>query len=169
MFKKKPKPAPDEAASPAEPKKRSKLKLALIALAPLVLAGGGYAGWTFFLAAPAEEAHAEGEDHGVDPQKVAALKAAADAETSATYSFALSELIKPDCGAVNATALKAASEAEAHANGTLVNMSWIAASRRIASVTEKSCVRLRAEIMTAEQRAAGPKAIAAPKGGGGHH
>lgn len=167
MFKKKPKPAPAETSeTPAEPKKRSKLRLALVALAPLVLAGGGCAGWTFFLAAPAEEAHAEGEDHGVDPQKVAALKAAADAETSATYSFALSELIKPDCGAVNATALKAASEAEAHADGTLVNMSWIAASRRIASVTEKSCVRLRAEIMAAEQRAAGPKAIAAPKGGG---
>lgn len=168
MFKKKPKPAPDEAASPAEPKKRSKLKLALMALAPLVLAGGGYGGWAFFLAAPAEEAHAAAEDHGVDPQKVAALKAAADAETSATYSFALSELIKPDCGIVPAPALKAASEAEAHADGTLVNMSWIAASRRLASVTGKSCGRLRAEVITAEQYAAGKTTKNTPKGGGGH-
>jgi len=155
MAKKTPKAAPAADAN-ATPKKRSKLKLALLALVPLVLAGGGYAGWTFY-AAPADDAHAAEaapNPHGIDPQKVAALKAESAAETSFTYAFALSEFLKKECGPMRVEALKAASEAEAKADGTLVNMSWMAAGRRFDSVTEVSCYRIQAEILKAEARAA---------------
>jgi hypothetical protein len=164
MAKKTPKAAP--AADPnAAPKKRSKLKLALFVLAPLVLlGGGGYAGWMYFLAAP--EAHAEANPHGIDPAKVAALKAESAPETTATYAFALSELLRKECGAMRVDALKTASEAEAHADGALAHRSWIAAARRFESVTEASCYRMQVEIFKAESRAgAGPtdaKAAKAP-------
>jgi hypothetical protein len=164
MAKKAPKAAP--AADPnAPPKKRSKLKLGLLVLAPLVLlGGGGYAGWTFFLAAPAEE-HAEANPHGIDPHKVAALKAESAPETTFTYALALSEFLKKDCGGVKLTALKEASEAEAHADGVLAHKSWLAAARRFESVTEASCDRMRSEIYRAEDRAV---AGASAASGDGH-
>lgn len=179
----------DKAAAPAAqtdataaPKKRSKAKLALLVLAPLlVLGGGGYAGWAFFLAPAPDDAHAEGaegegaaEGHGVDPQEVAALEAAAAAETSFTYSFALSELLKARCGAVSVDALKTASDAEAAANGPLVQMSWQAALRRTGTLTEASCDLIVSEIRAADAKAASAAEAkaSAEKGGkaeGGHH
>lgn len=153
MFKKKAKSAPAGGAdTAAAPKKRSKLKLALLALMPLIGAGGGYAGWTFYAGAPsAQAAHGEAAP---DQTHVAAIPPEVAAESSATYSFALSELLKQECGPVNVEALKAASEAEAKADGTLVNLSWIAANRRLASITERSCNRMLVEIDMAEAAAA---------------
>jgi len=173
MFKKKAKDAPaktEAADEAAEPKKRSKLKLAIFVAVPLLLlAGGGYGAWAFFLA-PAPEPVADAE-HGVDPQKVAALKAAAEAETSATYTLALAELLRPMCGQVDTPALAAAAEAEAAHDGRLVSASWMAAARRLGTVTDKSCGRLRGEIQQAETLAGGK--ISGGKGGkekksGGH-
>lgn len=166
MAKKKDKAAAPVAPTDANPTKRSKAKLALLVLVPLlVLGGGGYAGWTFFLTPEPEAAHAapgehgaEGErmteGHGVDPREVAALEAAAAAETSFTYSFALSELLKTRCGAVAVDALKAASDAEAEANGMLVQMSWQAALRRTGTLTEASCDLIVSEIRLADAKAA---------------
>jgi hypothetical protein len=164
MAKTKAKAAP--AANPGDaPKKRSKLKLALFALVPLIaLGGGGYGAWAYFLT-PAPQPPAEAEGHGgVDPQKVAALKAETAAETSATYNFALAQLLKARCGGVGVEALKQASDAEAAHDGMLVSMSWQAALRRAGSVTEVSCDRILAEIGHAEARAGG---VAAPAGHGG--
>lgn len=135
------------AKSDAGPKK-SKLKLALLALVPLVLAGGGYGGWTYF----AGEATAK-EDPGTDTTHVAAIPPEVAAESSFTYSFALSELLKSICGPVKVPALQAAAAAEAHADGTLANLSWMAANRRLASVTDKSCSQLRAELGRADSKA----------------
>nr|WP_295469747.1 hypothetical protein [Mesorhizobium sp.] len=163
MAKTKAKAAP--AATPGEsPKKRSKVKLILFALVPLiVLGGGGYGAWAYFLA-PAPEVHAEAEGHGgIDPQKVAALKAEADAETSATYNFALAQLLRSRCGGLEVVALKAASDAEAAHDGMLVSMSWQAALRRAGTVTEASCDRILAEIDHAEVKAGGGE----PAGGHG--
>lgn len=131
------------------PKKRSKLKLALVALAPLALAGGGYAGWTLY-AAPGGEAHAES---GPDGMKVAAITPEVAAETSFTHSYALSVLIAPRCGIARVPGLQAASEAEARADGRLVNLSWLAAARRAADLTGISCDHLRQEVREAEYRA----------------
>lgn len=161
MLKKKSKaaaPAAGKEAAPG-PKKRSKLKIVLLAVMPLVGAGGGYAGWTFYAGtSSAEAAHGEaggqGGEHGQDEGHTAAIPPEVAAETSATYSFALSELLKKQCGAVGAEALKAASEAEAKADGTLVNLSWMAALRRVGSITQKSCNRILVEIDMAEARAA---------------
>src|SRR5688572_8805630 len=121
------KPADTKAVTPAEdgkaaPNRRSKAKLALAALVPLVLAGGGYAGWTFLMAPAASEAHAEaaqgghGEPvqnahgeagHGAeDPMKVSSIATEVLAETSATHTYALSLLIADTCGASKAPALK---------------------------------------------------------------
>ena len=50
-------------AEPGAPKGRSKLKLAMLAVAPLALAGAGYAGWTQYAgakAAPEAETHGDG-------------------------------------------------------------------------------------------------------------
>lgn len=168
MAKTKAKAAPAATQGDA-PKKRSKLKLILFALVPLVALGGvGYGAWAYFLA-PAPQPHAEAEGHGgVDPQKVAALKAEAAAETSATYSFALAQLLRSRCGGAGVAALKQASDAEAAHDGMLVSMSWQAALRRAGSVTEVSCDRILAEIGHAEARAGGAAASAGhggkPKG-----
>lgn len=166
MFKKKAKATPAaDAEAPAAPAKRSKLKLMLLACAPLVLAGGGYAGWAMF--AGGEAGHAEaGDAHGTDDVHVASTSPDVAAETSATYSFALSVLLKRQCGKVRVNALKEASEAEAEADGMLVNASWMAANRRLDSITKASCSRMLSEISNAETRAAGaatpePKAAAA--------
>ena len=135
----------DEADAPAAPRKRSKIKLALLAFVPLVLAGGGYAGWTLYLApwpldqaahgveakAEGHGAMAEGEGgHGEDPMTVSALPLDVLAETSSTHTYALSVLIAAKCGSPPVPALKAASEEEAKSNGMLVNQSWTAAARR---------------------------------------
>lgn len=163
MAKTKAKAAP--AATPGEsPKKRSKVKLILFALVPLIaLGGGGYGAWAYFLA-PAPEVHAEADTHGgIDPQKVAALKAEADAETSATYNFALAQLLRSRCGGLEVVALKDASDAEAAHDGMLVSMSWQAALRRAGTVTEASCERMLAEIDHAEVKAGGGE----PAGGHG--
>lgn len=161
---------PAEAAAPGEeapaPKKRSKIKLALFVLVPLlVLGGGGYAGWMYFLAPAggyggghgetAEAGHGEdaghgADGHGADPVKTAAVLPDSRAEVSATHSYAISVLIAAKCGAPEAPALKAASEAEAAADGLLVNASWMAAARRTRDLSAKNCGFFWKEIEAAE-------------------
>jgi hypothetical protein len=130
----------------ADKKKRSKLKLALLALAPLLLAAGGYAGWAYYAGAAA----AEGEP---DAMQVAAIAPEVAAETSYTHSYALSVLVARLCGTARVPGLRAASEAEARADGMLVNLSWLAAARRVAMFTGVSCDFLRQEVREAEFRA----------------
>lgn len=162
--KKKEKSAPATAAetSDAPKMKRSPLKLAVLALVPLMLAGGGYFGWTFFAGqagedvaqaseAAAEAGHAEGAP---DTTHVAALPPEIAAESTFTYSFALSELLNGKCGRIRVRALKLAVAEEAAADGTLVNLSWIAANRRMSTLTEKSCDYLVSEIEDADGEAA---------------
>ncbi|MCO5080033.1 MAG: hypothetical protein M9955_00090 [Rhizobiaceae bacterium] len=170
MFRKKKDKSAAAAPSepPAAPKKRSKVKLALFAVAPLVLAGGGYAGWPFVASAiglgsadhAAAEGHGEG-GHGTDQTHVSALPPEAVAEGSAAYSFALSELLKGICGEMRVDALRAASEAEAKTDGAMVHLAWIAANRRVGTVTEISCDLMVSEVARAEHEAAG-----AAEGGG---
>ena len=179
MGKKTARPAatPDADQLPAS-KKRSKLKLAMLALAPLLLAGGGFAGWTVFMAPEA----AAGGDHDVAaetgggehaPMVALALPPEIVAESTYTHSYALSVLIARDCGRTRTGALKAAAEEEARADGVLANLSWEAANRRIGTLDEKSCGYMLNEVAVANaraQRAADEKA-AAEKGGkakGGH-
>lgn len=160
---------PEAAESSGAPKKRSKVLLGLLAAVPLVLAGGGYAGWTLFLAGPADEAQAA--ERAPDPVVVAALPTDLAAESSYTHSFALSVLIRAKCGGSRAPALKAASEEEARADGMLVQLSWVAAARRANALSEKSCSYLLGEIDKADDKAAriaAAKAEAAKKLAGGH-
>lgn len=138
--------APEKAEVPT---KRSKLRLALLAAAPLALAGGGYAGWTVY-AAPGAAAHGESAP---DAMQVAAITPEIAAESSFTHSYALSVLMARQCGVARVPGLKAASEAEARADGQLVNLSWLAAARRAADLTELSCEHLRQEVREAEYRA----------------
>ncbi|MCV0396218.1 MAG: hypothetical protein K5872_04410 [Rhizobiaceae bacterium] len=170
MSKKKPAapaktPAAKAADTTEQPKKRSVLTLALLVVTPLVLAGGGFAGWTFFLTDKAGgEAHAgaaadgqaagEGGSAGEAMLHTSALPPEIAAETSFTYSYALGELLAERCGRLRLSALAAASEAEAKADGMLVHLSWQAAHRRTLTVTARSCDFLRAEIYSAETRAA---------------
>ena len=156
----------DEAEAAAAPKKRSKVKLALLAIVPLMLLGGGYAGWALYLAPwpLAEAAHAEAkaeghgatgeavEAHGEDPMIVSALPLEVLAETSSTHTYALSVLISAKCGSPAVPALKAASEAEAASNGPLVNLSWAAAVRRTKGLSEKTCDYLWGEVDAAEAK-----------------
>lgn len=181
--KSKPAEAPATADAGTPPKKRSKLKLIILALAPLLLAGGGYVGWTqFFAAKPAhatEAAAAEGEgDHGAadgedgtDAMEVAALPTEGEAQTSFTHSYALSVLVEQRCRRFDVPALKAASDAEAKSSGLLVNASWVAATRRVEALTEVSCGMLASEILDADARAAAAAEAKAKKDkkGGGHH
>jgi hypothetical protein len=177
---KKEKPAPAKAAESGEApkKKRSPLKLVILALVPLLLAGGGYFGWTFFAGeagedtAHASEGSAEGEGHGeTDGTHVASVPLEIAAETSWTYSYALSELLNGKCGKLRVEALKAASEEEAATDGKLVNLSWMAANRRIGTLTERSCEYIVAEILNADGKAiwqAQEAAAAAKAAEGGH-
>lgn len=148
-----------EGEAAAKPK-RSKLKLALFALVPLlVLGGGGYAGWAFFLAPGAQGEAADGhgetaDGHGTDPTKVASLLPDVRPEISATHSYAVAVIMEPACGAPPVPALEAASAAEAAADGAMVNRSWIAAVRRTRTLDAKNCSYLWKEIEAAEYRAA---------------
>lgn len=172
----------DAAAKP----KRSKLKLALFALVPLLLlGGGGYAGWTFFLAPHADgadaaghgeaaDAHGAGHDegaagdgHGTDATKVAAILPDARPQVSATHSYAVAVLIEQACGALPVPALKAASEAEAAADGAMVNESWRAAVARTRTLDAKNCSYFLTEIEGAEFRAA--EGAAPAKAAPAHH
>lgn len=148
--------------NPRNPEKRSKLKLLLLAGAPLLVAGGGYAGWIF--AAPAlgfgAAGHAEAAGDGKDAMHVAALPPEILAENSFTYTFALSELLKDTCGPTRVVALKAASAEEAKADGGLTNLSWIAATRRAGALTQQSCDKILTEIDRGELKA---MALAAEK------
>ena len=165
--------APD-ADQPPAPGKRSKLKLALLALASLLLAGGGFAGWTVFMAPEAaaggDNAAAGDEaagDGGHGTMVALALPPEIVAESTYTHSYALSVLIARDCGRVRVGALKAAAEEEARADGVLANLSWEAANRRIGTLDEKSCGYMLNEVAGANakaQRAVDEKA-AAEKGG----
>ncbi|MGN6143006.1 MAG: hypothetical protein ACTHOP_05385 [Mesorhizobium sp.] len=149
------KPAPSKIAGDG-PKTRSGRKLALRVLAPLVLAGGGYAGWMLLAGAEAGAVArtADGEGgQGKDAMQVSSISTELAAETSFTHTYALSVLIAPRCGVANAPALKAASDAEAHADGMLATLSWQSAARRTAATTEKSCVFLRQEVTEGELRA----------------
>ena len=173
MSKKPAKPAADPNAAP---KKRSKLKLALLARVPLLLAGGGYGGWVFYSGQAGEHAAqaAEAEAHPAeDPIQVSAVPTEIAAETSFTHSYALSVMIARDCGRVRAEALKAASEEEARADGMLVNLSWTAAARRTALLDDKICRRLLNEVYDANVKAVEIAAAkAAPEKGGkaaAHH
>lgn len=165
------KKTPKTVATAAKPAaaKRSKLKLALLACVPLVLAGGGYAGWTFYAAA--NEAHAaEGPKlpHGIDPSRVEAQKAESAPESTFTYSLALSEFLKKECGAMRVEALKVASATEAENDGALVHKSWMAAARRAETVTDISCYRMQFEIFKADARAAGGGSQTSAAKAGGH-
>jgi hypothetical protein len=163
MSKKKAKAAA-AADTDAAPKKRSKIRIIMFACAPLVLAGGGYAGWIY--AAPALGLGHAGHDvagEGKDAIHVAALPPEVLAETSFTYTFALSELLKEKCGPTHVTELRAASAVEAEADGELTNLSWIAANRRASALTEESCGKILAEIDRGEIKAA---ALAEEKGKG---
>ena len=178
------------AAGEAPKKKRSIVKLALFALVPLLLAGGGYAGWTMFLAAPFEEhgagehgaevaegEAAEGGAHGEaapDAMHVSAVDYTIAAETSFSYAYALSEMLTDMCGTVDTASLKVEAEKEAHADGLLVHHSWAAAHRRMGTITDRSCSMMLAEVMNADGRAYArqAEAVLADKkkagGGGGH-
>lgn len=151
-----------EGEAAAKPK-RSKLKLAVFALVPLLLlGGGGYAGW-IFLRAPDASAHGETADgHGTDPTKVASLLPDVRPEISATHSYAVAVIMEPACGAPPVPALEAASAAEAAADGAMVNRSWIAAVRRTRTLDAKNCSYLWKEIEAAEYRAADGAAPAKP-------
>ncbi len=204
---KEPKPAAkaadDGTAAPDAPKKRSKLKLGLMVLLPLLLlGGGGYAGWEFYVGpkffgtgdhggeakadghggeatghgaetagetghAAEGEAHAGEDGHGeADPINVSAVPLDVAAETSATHSYAVAVLMAAQCGAIETPALKAASEAEAHSDGMLVNLSWMAAARRTTTLNAKNCDYLTSEIELAEHRLV---AGAAPPKEAAHH
>lgn len=128
----------------ASPKTRSKLRLALAALAPVVLSGGGYAGWAAYAGQANDEAAAA---RVVVPPEVAA-------ESSFTQAFALAVLIAADCGRAHVPALRAASDAELRDDGSFANLSWLAAARRVAATTDRSCGYLRQEVREAEFRAA---------------
>ncbi|MCC0043900.1 MAG: hypothetical protein H6892_05815 [Brucellaceae bacterium] len=180
MSKKSAKPA-------AEPKKRSKLILALAAIVPVVLAGGGYAGWTYFLQAPDTVAHLDDDDgHGegghekvthtdadhhpeTDHMKVAGVPRDIAAESSFTHSYALSVLLRDKCGQADITALREMSNREAAEDGLLAQLSWEAAARRAQLLQAKSCGYLFAEIRDADEKAAkkvgGSTAHAAPSPG----
>lgn len=145
--KKTARPAASASEKADNPKKRSKLSLALLALAPLALAGGGYGGWTVYAGAGA---HAEGDP---DTVKVAAIAPEVAAETSFTHSYALSVLIAPLCGQARVPGLQAVSDTEARTDGRLVSLSWLAAARRAADLTAISCDHLRQEVREAEYRA----------------
>lgn len=133
-------------ASDGAPKKRSKLTLALMALVPLLLAGGGgYAGWAYM----GGDANAAVHEVAVPPPVPVEILA----ETSFTHSFALANIIARNCGSLRVPALKAASEKEALADGTLASLSWQAASRRTYSLDEVSCRHFISEVRTAELRA----------------
>ncbi|MBX3576593.1 MAG: hypothetical protein KF723_05250 [Rhizobiaceae bacterium] len=166
-------------------KKRSIVKLAIFALVPVLLAGGGYAGWTMFLAAPAEQhaaeaaaSEVEGGEHGAegapDEMHVSAVDYTIAAETSFSYALALSEMLTEMCGTVDTAALEVEAGKEAHADGMLVHHSWAAAYRRMGTITDRSCSMMLAEIMNADGRAYArqAEAVKADKkasGGGGHH
>lgn len=171
--KKKPDETPSPADAAASPKKRSKLKLLIFALVPLLAAGGGYFGWTHFFAGPSHAAAAEGAEgdgeHGTDGMEVAALPTDGEAQTSFTHNYALSILVEQRCRPFDVPALKAASDEEARTNGLLVNASWAAASRRVEALTEISCGMLASEILDADARAAKAAEAKTKKGGGGHH
>jgi hypothetical protein len=138
------------------PKKRSKLRLALPALAPLLLAGGGYAGWTVYAAPGGSH-----DESGPDAMQVAAITPEIAAESSFTHSYALSVLMARQCGKARVPGLEAANRAEAKTDGRLVNLSWLAAARRAADLTEVSCDHLRQEVREAEYRA-----VTITRGGG---
>ena len=142
-----------------QPKGKSRLKLAVLALMPVLLAGGGYAGWTFF-SAPDAQAEAVAEEAG---HPAAAVPSAPPldllAENSFTHSLAIAVMIRNECGKVYVPQLLEASNAEAKENGELANLSWMAAARRIGPLTEKTCGHLLAEVETANARAA--QAVAA--------
>jgi hypothetical protein len=115
----------------------------------------------------------EGDGHGeTDGTHVASVPPEIAAETSWTYSWALSELLNGKCGKLRVEALRAASEEEAASDGKLVNLSWMAANRRIGTLTEKSCEYIVAEIENADGKAMwkAEEAAAALKAaeGGGH-
>lgn len=178
MSKKTAKPAAAETDAGA-PKKRSKVKLALFTLVPLLLlGGGGYAGYAFYLAPQGEAAHAAGEgteagdaahaEAPKDPVKVSAVPSVIAAETSFTHSWAIAVMTRTRCGEVPTPTLKAASEAEAAADGLLVNLSWQAAARRTQVLDDRSCDYLLTEIEDAEAKAQRvAAAAAAPEDGHG--
>lgn len=158
----KPSKKPDSAEAETS-KPRSKLKLALLALMPVVLAGGGYGGWVWYSGQEVEMAH----EPAPDPIEVSAVPTEIAAETSFTHSYALATIVARECGRVPLRALKAASEEEARADGLLVNLSWTAANRRIVELDEKNCRYFLSEVRTAEAKAArlAAEKDAAAKGG----
>ncbi|MEO3385214.1 hypothetical protein [Mesorhizobium sp. CAU 1741] len=157
------KPDTTPAAATDAPKKRSKVKLALFAMAPLVLAGAGYGGWMFYSGGHAEAAV---DEHAAEPVPVSAVPTEIAAETSFTHSFALATIIASQCGKARVPALQVASDAEAHADGMLVNLSWQAAARRTLTLDEGNCRRFLNEVRGAERKA---MELAEAKAGGGGH
>lgn len=141
---------PDSAPAETKPR-RSKAKLAAMVLVPMLVAGGvGYAGWAYFLGTRVQ-AEAAPEP---DPVQVSAVPTAIAAETSFTHSYALASIIAHECGRVPMRALKGASDEEAVSDGMLVNLSWSAAARRVATLDERNCRLFLTEVRTAEAKAA---------------
>lgn len=145
-----------EPSKPASAKKseskpvRSRKKIALYAILPVIaLAGGGCASWLYYQSA-ANAAH----HGGPDPIAVSTVPTELAAETSFTHAYALSQIIANHCGRMDIRALKEASDAEARSDGVLVNMSWSKAARRVFVLDERQC-----RLFLREIRAANTKAV----------
>ncbi|HTV70596.1 MAG TPA: hypothetical protein VMF90_18865 [Rhizobiaceae bacterium] len=163
-------------AGDGAPKKKLPLvKIAILALGSLLAAGGGYAGWTVFLAAPAEahEGAKAAEVAAPDTMHVAAIDYSVAAENSYTYSLALSVMLNKMCGTRSPKALAAQAAKEMQSDGTLVHLSWEAAYRRMGTLGVSSCDYMISEITSANEKARAAQRAAAEaakkaEGGGGH-
>jgi hypothetical protein len=165
---KKPESKPAAGGAEKPQAKRSKLKLALFALVPLVLAGAGYGGWTFYASA----AHHPDGDHAgkPDPIAVSAVPTEIAAESSFTHSHGLARIIEHRCGRIRIDQLKTLSQEEARADGMLAALSWEAAARRTAALNDMTCPRFLSEIRSANAKAAAvlEARASADKKSGGH-
>lgn len=148
---KKPESKPAAGGSEQPQARRSKLKLVLFALVPLVAAGAGYGGWTFYATA----AHHSDAGHAgkPDPIAVSAVPTEIAAESSFTHSHGLARIIEHRCGRIRIDQLKTLSEEEARADGMLAALSWEAAARRTAALDDTTCPRFLSEIRTANAKA----------------
>jgi hypothetical protein len=143
-------------AAPAEKPRASLIgNVALFLIAPVLAGAGVFAGMALMEGEP-EIVYRAGAPLAVT-ETVGSVQLDLDAaaETSFSYSFELSEMLRDSCGEVVTTdALAAASRAETLKDVTLAIRSREAATRRAASITTaKSCNRVLVEIELAEVKA----------------
>ncbi|HTV70592.1 MAG TPA: hypothetical protein VMF90_18845 [Rhizobiaceae bacterium] len=142
-------------AAPVEKPRASLIgNVALFLIAPVLAGAGVFAGMALMEGEP-EIIYRAGVPLSVT-ETVGSVQLDLDAaaETSFSYSFELSEMLKGSCGEVVTDALAAASRAETLKDVTLVIRSREAATRRAASITTaKSCNRVLVEIELAEVKA----------------